>query len=230
MNASEPRGINFDAAPMQKYCHCLFLRPKTIRPHCHTIESAPILAGIGLLTTQSSNARISCRSSEADIDFSGGLNISAGRMSVKATVEAARQDDVATLLRQSDLVAELLYPGEFRRPITADYLANPGTHVLVARLVGEAVGMCVVFDRGDATIEVKRMIVDHNARGRGAGSSLLDAAHSHGVALGARLALLEVGTRNVEAQALYRKAGYMFRGPFAPHNASPISLFMERAI
>jgi len=134
------------------------------------------------------------------------------------------------LLRQSDLVAELLYPGEFRRPITPDYLDKPGSHVLVARLIGKAVGMCVVFDRGDATIEVKRMIVDDNARGRGAGASLLDAAHSHGLALGARLALLEVGTRNVEAQALYRKAGYVFRGPFAPYDASRISLFMERPI
>lgn len=91
-------------------------------------------------------------------------------------------------------------------------------------------GLCVVFDRGDATIEVKRMIVDHPARGKGVGAALLKAAHTHGATLGAHLALLEVRTQNVEAQALYRKSGYALRGPFLPYKASPISLFMERPI
>jgi putative acetyltransferase len=97
-------------------------------------------------------------------------------------------------------------------------------------LDGEPVGLCVVFDRGDATIEVKRMIVDDQGRGRGVGAALLIAVHSHAAALGARSALLEVGTRNIEAQKLYRKAGYVLRGPFDPYKVSPISHFMERPI
>lgn len=137
---------------------------------------------------------------------------------------------VAELLTQSDKVAERLYPGEYRRPITPDYLAKSDTCVLIARLNGMAVGLCAVFDRGDETIEVKRMIVLDQLRGRGVGAALLNAAHSHAIALGARSALMEVGTRNIEAQALYRKAGYVLRNPFAPYNPSPISLFMERCL
>lgn len=144
--------------------------------------------------------------------------------------ELPQQDEVATLLIQSDLVAARLYPGEYRRPITPEYLARPGTHVLVARLHKSAVGLCVVFERDDATIEVKRMIVNEAARGQGAGAALLDAAHAHAVRLGACKALLEVGIRNIEAQALYLKSGYRLRDAFPPYKPSPISLFMERPL
>ncbi|GAB0120290.1 GNAT family N-acetyltransferase [Acidisoma sp. 7E03] len=149
---------------------------------------------------------------------------------ILVSLEPARQHDVARLLTQSDAVAARLYPGEYRRPITASSLAQPDTHVLVARLDGRAAGLCVVFDRGDATVEVKRMIVDAEARGQGVGRALLSAAHGHATALGAGLVLLEVGIRNLEAQALYRTAGYVPRGPFFPYDASPISLFMERVL
>jgi len=149
-------------------------------------------------------------------------------MPVLVRLESSQQDDVAKLLAQSDRVAERLYPGEYRRRITPGSLAKPDTHVLLARQDGKAAGLCVVFDRRDTTVEVKRMIVDTQARGQGVGKALLSAAHAQAAALGAGSALLEVGTRNLEAQALYRKAGYVPRGPFAPYEASPISLFMER--
>jgi putative acetyltransferase len=151
-------------------------------------------------------------------------------MAIAVKPEPPQQEAVTELLLQSDKVADRLYPGEYRRPITPDYLAKPDTHVLIARLNGVAVGLCVVFDRDDTTIEVKRMIVVDQARGQGVGAALLNAAHFQAAKLGARAALLEVGTLNIEAQALYRKAGYVFRGPFVPYKASPISLFMERPI
>jgi putative acetyltransferase len=96
-------------------------------------------------------------------------------MSLLVKPEPPQQDTVAALLTQSDLVAARLYPGEYRRPITPEYLTKPGTHVLIARLHGTAVGLCVVFDRGDSTVELKRMIVDEAARGHGVGAALLRA-------------------------------------------------------
>ena len=40
----------------------------------------------------------------------------------------------------------------------------------------------------------------------------------------------EVGVRNTEAQALYRRTGYMVRDEFPPYRPSPISLFMEKRL
>jgi putative acetyltransferase len=146
---------------------------------------------------------------------------------VLVEVESPLQPEVASLLAQSDAVAIRLYPGAYRRPITPEILANPGTQALVARLAGAAVGLCVVFERGDGTVEVKRMIVDQGTRGRGVGAALLWNAHAQARRLGAHTALLEVGVRNTEAQALYWRAGYRPCEPFPPYEKSPISLFME---
>jgi putative acetyltransferase len=149
---------------------------------------------------------------------------------VRVEAESPLQSEVAGLLGQSDGVAARLYPGEYRRPITPEALAKPGVHVLIARHSGAAVGLCVIFERGDGTVEVKRLIVDEATRGKGAGTALLRSAHAEAKRLGAHTALLEVGVRNTEAQALYRSAGYKRRGPFPPYEASPVSLFMERPL
>jgi putative acetyltransferase len=146
---------------------------------------------------------------------------------VRVEAESPLQPEVARLLGQSDGVAARLYPGEYRRPITPEALAKPGTHVLVARHLGAAVGLCVIFERDDGAVEVKRMIVDDAARGRGVGTVLLRSAHAEAKRLGAHTALLEVGVRNTQAQALYRSAGYKRREPFPPYEASPVSLFMQ---
>ena len=146
------------------------------------------------------------------------------------TADSPLQREVVVLLGQSDMVAARLYPGEYRRPITVESLAQLGTHVLVARLAGKAVGLCVVFERSDNAVELKRMIVDAEARGQGVGAALLCGALDQGRQLGATTVLLEVGIRNREAQALYRGAGFLDREPFPPYEASPISLFMERAV
>ncbi|MCG7361475.1 GNAT family N-acetyltransferase [Roseomonas sp. ACRSG] len=149
---------------------------------------------------------------------------------VGVEVESPLQAEVAALLAQSDAVAAQLYPGEYRRPITPDILAKPGTSVLVARLAGAAAGLCVVFWRGDGTAELKRMIVDERARGQGLGAVLLGGAEAEARRLGASMVLLEVGVRNTEAQALYRGAGYEACEPFPPYQQSPVSTFLRKII
>ncbi|MBR0653662.1 GNAT family N-acetyltransferase [Plastoroseomonas arctica] len=145
-------------------------------------------------------------------------------------VESPLQEEVTTLLCQSDAVAERLYPGEPRRPITAETLTRSGTHVLIARCAGTAVGLCAVFERGDGTAELKRMIVAEGARGRGVGAALLRGVEAEAKRLGADTIVLEVGVRNAEAQALYRRSGYEPCEPFSPYQPSPISLFLKRQL
>lgn len=149
---------------------------------------------------------------------------------ISLSIEHPVQTEVASLLSQSDSVAAMLYPGEYRRPITAASLAQPDTYVLIARLAGKAVGLCVLFDRRDRTMELKRMIVDSGSRGTGVGLALLRGAEAQALDHGAQVLLLEVGTRNTEAQQLYRRGGYQPCEPFPPYRATPISLFMRRSL
>ena len=88
-------------------------------------------------------------------------------------IETPLQVEVEALLQQSVDVATRLYPGEFRHSITSESLAKVGTHLLVARIKREAVGLCVLFDREGSRFELKRMIVAEDARGRGVGAALI---------------------------------------------------------
>ncbi|TNC13628.1 GNAT family N-acetyltransferase [Methylobacterium terricola] len=145
-------------------------------------------------------------------------------------VETSLQDDVTGLLAEAAAVAARLYPGEPRRPITPGSLAAPGIHVLVARGDGAALGLCAIIERGDGEVELKRLIVTADARGRGVGSALVRGAEALARRLGARAIVLEVGIENRAAQALYRRAGFTPRGPFPPYRDLPVSLFLERPV
>lgn len=143
--------------------------------------------------------------------------------------ESPRQPEIAALLRQSDALAAALYPGEYRRPLGPETLDRPGIRLFVARTAdGLAAGCCALFEEGEGRAELKRMIVDAGCRQRGVGGALLRAAEAAAVADGIRRIRMEVGIRNTDGQALYRRAGYAERGPFGRYAPSPISLFFEK--
>jgi putative acetyltransferase len=145
--------------------------------------------------------------------------------------ESPRQEEIASLLRQSDALAATLYPGEYRRPLNPESLDAPGIHLLVARTEDlTAAGCCALFDGGDGTAELKRMIVSESHRQRGVGTALLRTAEVAALAKGIHLIRMEVGVRNTDGQALYRRAGYRERGPFGSYKPSAISLFFEKTL
>lgn len=150
--------------------------------------------------------------------------------SLTVAAETPFQDDVTGLLSEAEAVAARLYPGTPRRAIAPEDLATPDVRVLVARIDGAAVGLCAVIARGDGAVELKRLIVAAAARGRGVGSALVRGAEAEARGLGAGRIVLEVGIGNAQARALYRRAGFVPRGPFPPHRALPVSLFLERIV
>ncbi|WP_048429786.1 GNAT family N-acetyltransferase [Methylobacterium indicum] len=145
-------------------------------------------------------------------------------------VETPLQAEVSALLSEAGSVGARLYPAGEHRPIAPESLAVPGTRLLVSRIAGEAVGLCALIARGGGTIELKRLIVSAAARGAGVGSALVREAETEARRLGARIVVLEVGTRNVEARRLYRRAGFAPRDPFPPYRALPASLFLEKVL
>lgn len=149
---------------------------------------------------------------------------------IAVAVETPRQAEVAALLAESDAVAAALYPGAFRRAIDPAALDRPDVALFVARRDGVAAGCCALFDRGDGSAELKRMIVGAAHRRQGVGEALLQAAEADAQRRSMMLLLLEVGIRNEAAFALYVRAGFTPRGPFPPYQADAISRFLEKPV
>ena len=145
--------------------------------------------------------------------------------------ENPRQDDVIALILTLDAFHEGLYPPEANHHLDLDTLCAPEIKFLVARRGHAIMGIGALWLRqGQDFGEVKRMFVSQEARGQGVGAKLLSAieqiAREHGIY---RL-MLETGTLNEGALALYRSTGYRTRGPFAGYPDHPLSVFMEKTL
>ncbi|MBV9909636.1 MAG: GNAT family N-acetyltransferase, partial [Hyphomicrobiales bacterium] len=77
---------------------------------------------------------------------------------------------------------------------------------------------------------IKRMWVEQAARGRGIAGQILKALMAEAADAGVERLLLETGIASHAALALYEKAGFKRRPPFADYSPDPLSVFMERRL
>ncbi len=101
---------------------------------------------------------------------------------------------------------------------------------LVARRDGRPVGCGALRRLGDAALvrelgprvgELKRMYVAPDVRGQGVGRALLARLEDEARALDLARLVLETGTRQAEALALYRRAGFAAIPAYGEYAASP---------
>ena len=93
---------------------------------------------------------------------------------------------------------------------------------------GEAVGCVALRALGENLVEVKHLYVLPAARRRGVGAALMDAFEAEAASMGAAI-VLETGTEQPEAIALYRERGYRARGAYEGSDVSgDCSLYFER--
>lgn len=78
--------------------------------------------------------------------------------------------------------------------------------------------------------EIKRLFVLDSARGFGAAKRLMALIEAALRERGVTVARLETGIHQPEAIGLYRRLGYVERGPFGSYAPDPLSLFMEKAL
>jgi len=87
-------------------------------------------------------------------------------------------------------------------------------------------GAVRTIDAGVA--EIKRMYVLPAVRGRGIARRMLEVLEDEARAIGIQKLMLETGTRQPEAIALYSKPGYSPTGPFGDYPPSPLNAFFEK--
>jgi GNAT superfamily N-acetyltransferase len=111
--------------------------------------------------------------------------------------------DARWLIGELDDHLNSLYPPEdnFTELPVADLF-------LIARIDGAPAGCGAVRFIDPTTAEVKRMYVAPAARGNGVGRQLLENLEAFARAQGAERLVLETGPRQLEALALYERAGF----------------------
>ncbi|HEX2576710.1 MAG TPA: GNAT family N-acetyltransferase [Aquihabitans sp.] len=98
-------------------------------------------------------------------------------------------------------------------------LPTDASTFLVARLDGRLLGCGALKASSGEAVEIKRMWVAPEARGRGVGRVLLEALEARATAAGYRLARLDSNGALSEAIAMYSRNGYVEVPPFndEPH-------------
>jgi putative acetyltransferase len=133
------------------------------------------------------------------------------------------------LITELDAYASSLYPAESNHFLDLEGLCAPNVRFLVARLDGEAVG-CGGVRLEDGYAEVKRMYVLPRVRGRKIGMAILVHLGELARAEGVTCLRLETGVSQPEALGLYRRLGFVERGPFGAYPPDPLCVFMEKPL
>jgi putative acetyltransferase len=151
-------------------------------------------------------------------------------------IERATGPTDAVRLLIGALDAELLqhYPPEQRHGLKLDALFAPPVRFFVARLDGQAVGCGGIALFADF-VELKRMYVRPEARGRGVADAILARLAEEASAAGLSVLRLETGTQQMAAIRFYRRLGFTPCGAFPPYSTMPpgniaASVFMERRV
>jgi GNAT superfamily N-acetyltransferase len=95
---------------------------------------------------------------------------------------------------------------------------------------GAAIGHAALRTRGDA-LEIKKVVVDPAARGRGVGIAVMAAIEERARRAGASRVILQTGAAQPEAIALYGKLGFTPIPVYEPYRATmPNSLCFEKLL
>ena len=122
------------------------------------------------------------------------------------------------------------YGGPDETPVDPAQFAAPGGAFLVAHVDGEPIGCAGLRGRPAGEVELKRMYVRPAHRRRGYARGLLLAVEDRARSLGYRRLVLETGTAQPEAIALYESSGYLPIPGFGFYRDSPISRCMARRL
>ena len=143
--------------------------------------------------------------------------------------------DAATLIAAVQLEYVRRYGGPDETPVDVGEFAPPDGEFFVVYLGGVPVAMAgwrrsAVLIDGSATAELKRMYVVDDQRGRGLARRLLAHLELRAGAAGAAVLILETGSAQPEAIALYGSAGYLPIAAFGHYADEPGAVHLGKRL
>jgi GNAT superfamily N-acetyltransferase len=138
--------------------------------------------------------------------------------------------DVVRLVAAVQAEYVVRYGGPDAAAVTPDEFAPPNGLFLVGLLEGEPVVTGAWRRIGDGLVEIKRMYVLDSARGRGLARLVLAELEASAHAAGAQRAVLNTGTKQPEAIALYESSGYLPTDGYGHYACAPDARFYGKTL
>lgn len=156
------------------------------------------------------------------------------RDDVTLAVEDPRAADSVALFDEMSVFVLATYPEDEENgivPTTTDELARDGV-LVIARVGGLAAGSGAMMAHppvdGRTALEVKRMLVRPEFRGRGISKLVLQRLEAIARERDVQTLVLMCGPRQPEALRLYETCGYSQRSAYGKHQDHPLSIFFEK--
>lgn len=131
--------------------------------------------------------------------------------------------DVSLLMRRAEEELLELYPDEPPSPV------HPRARSVVAYVMGQAVGCGALIPVDETTVEIKRMYVLPEYRGQGVARRILGILIRRAEAQHFENVILETGTKQIAAIALYESSGFERTEPYGEYIDNPYSIcFLRR--
>jgi|SRR5215212_2806221 len=148
---------------------------------------------------------------------------------IEIALEPFDSADAEQLLEELRQELNDRYGGDFE-PGEKPYWADVTVFLVVRDHDGRPLGCGAVRSLGEPVVEIKRMYVRREARGRGVGVAILEALEREAVARGFKVIRLETGPLQPEAIGLYARAGYREIPCFGAYAAGQASRCFERRL
>jgi GNAT superfamily N-acetyltransferase len=144
---------------------------------------------------------------------------------VTFTLDRVRYDSDEAQLLIAELQEEYVarYGGPDATPVDPDEFASPNGAFFVGHRDGELVGCAGLRRHSPTDVEVKRMFIRRQFRGRGWSRTLLALLEDEARALGFERIILETGLKQPEAMRLYETSGYGLIPGFGHYRDSPVN-------
>jgi len=97
--------------------------------------------------------------------------------------------------------------------LPVEHIIEPGGEIVMALLDGRTIGCCALLPHGPATLEIGKMAVAEELRGKGIGRKLLAHMIARGWELGAGRLYIETSTKLPNAVHLYESCGFRHLPP-----------------
>jgi putative acetyltransferase len=137
--------------------------------------------------------------------------------------------DFKSLISQLDQYLAVVN-GEQNAFYAPNNVLDPLDTVVIAYYNDKPVG-CGCFKKYDASsVEIKRMYVNPNIRGKGIASKVLNELETWAKEQGFTQTVLETGVKLDDANALYRKQGYHIVPNYGPYPGVDNSVCMAKAL